>query len=118
MRSPTVSAQRRRLAATNNPTIRIQCHHKTMRFPVIFTGLMFLPGLVAIEVKNAPSDYPAQGRVADFKLGAEYMVSSFSAQGESFTVDHYLIVEIGIFPQGEAKSTSAALRFELMARRR
>ena len=74
-----------------------------MRFPVIFTGLMFLPGLVAIEVKNAPSDYPAQGCVADFKLGAEYMVSSFSAQEESFTVDHYLIVEIGIFPQGEAK---------------
>jgi hypothetical protein len=102
MRSPTVSAHRRP-AATNNPRVRIQCHHKAMRFPVIFTALMFLPRLVAIEVKNAPSDYPAQGAVEDFKLGAEYMVSSFSAQGESFTVDRYLIVEVGVFPQGEAK---------------
>ena len=73
-----------------------------MRFPVILTALLLVPGLVAIEVKNAPSDYPANGVAADFKLGAEYMVNSFSAQEESFTVDHYLIVEIGVFPQGEA----------------
>ena len=41
---------------------------------------IFVPGLFAIEVKNAPADYPVQAEVADFKLGAEYMVSSFSAK--------------------------------------
>ena len=30
------------------------------------------------------------------------MANSFSAEGQSFTVDDYLIVEIGLFPKGEA----------------
>ena len=63
---------------------------------------MLTQGLFAIEVKNAPSDYPAQGSAKDFSFGAEYMVNSFSAQGRSFTVEDYLIVEIGLFPKGEA----------------
>jgi hypothetical protein len=90
------------LATSNNPTVRIQCHDKAMRLPVSLTALMLMPGLLAIEVKNAPSDYPAQGAAKDFKAGAEYLVSSFSARGQSFTVDDYLIVEVGVFPQGEA----------------
>ena len=73
-----------------------------MRFPVSLAALTLAPGLLAIEVKNAPSDYPAQGSAKDFKVGAEYLVSSFSAQGQSFTIDDYLIVEIGVFPEGEA----------------
>jgi hypothetical protein len=73
-----------------------------MRFPVILTALALVSGLSAIEVKQGPSDYPTQGAVKDFKLGAEYLANSFSAQGQSFTVDGYLVVEIAIFPQGEA----------------
>ena len=73
-----------------------------MRFPRNSAALVLVPGLFAIEVKNAPADYPVQSEVADFRLGAEYMVNSFEANGESFTIDRYLVVEVGIFPQGEA----------------
>ena len=73
-----------------------------MRLPVNLSALMLSPGLLAIEVKNTPSDYPAQGSAKNLKVGAEYLVSSFFAKGQSFTVNDYLIVEVGVFPQGEA----------------
>lgn len=58
--------------------------------------------LLGVEVRNAPSEYPAQGAVGDMKVGAEYMVTTFSAEGQSFSVEDHLIVELGVFPQKEA----------------
>jgi hypothetical protein len=73
-----------------------------MRFRFSLAALALAHGLLAIEVKNAPSDYPVRGSAADFSFGAEYMADSFSAEGQSFTVEDHLIVEIGVFPKGEA----------------
>lgn len=73
-----------------------------MRFGAAVLVLSFAPALIAIDPKNSPADYPVQGAVADFKAGVEYMVRSFSGEGQSFIIEDYLIVEVGVYPQREA----------------
>jgi hypothetical protein len=73
-----------------------------MRFVLALAALSVAPLCVALDVRATPAEYPVQGSVADMKVGVEYMVRSFLAEGQSFSIDDYLIVEIGVFPQREA----------------
>ena len=59
--------------------------------------------LEAVEVRKSAEEYPAHTSVADMNVGVEYMVTTFSAEGQTFTVDDHLILEIGIFPRAESK---------------
>lgn len=72
----------------------------------VFSALLWLglaSAVLAIDARKAAADYPVQAELPDFQVGAEYLVQSFLADGLSFTVDDYLIVETAIFPKGEAK---------------
>src|SRR5690606_4286730 len=81
----------------------IQCNHTGMRTATALVALCILPApLLALDARNSPEDYPEQLSTADFRAGIEYMVRSFSDEGQSFVIDDYLIVEVGIYPQGEA----------------
>lgn len=73
-----------------------------MRFTVALAWFAVAFEMSGIEIRKSPADYPVHGEVADFKVGAEYLVQSFLAEGQSFSTEKYLIVEAGIFPGGEA----------------
>jgi hypothetical protein len=73
-----------------------------MRFRFLLAALAIAASLGAVEVKNTPADYPVQGAAADFAFGAEYMANTFTAEGQWITVDDHLVIEIGVFPKGEA----------------
>ncbi len=74
-----------------------------MRSVIALVALALTPSLKALDARDSPADYPVQGAVVDMKIGVEYMVRSFLADNQSFTIDDYLIVEMGVFPQREAK---------------
>ena len=57
---------------------------------------------LALEVRKAPAEYPVQGEASDMRVGVEYMVRTFSADQQTFSIDDYLLVEIGVFPVREA----------------
>jgi hypothetical protein len=59
--------------------------------------------LGAVEVRKSAEEYPSHTSVSDMKVGVEYMVTAFSAEGQTFTVDDHLILEVGIFPREESK---------------
>jgi hypothetical protein len=77
-----------------------------MRFVILLIllpiALAFAPFAYALDARASPAEYPVQGAVTDMNVGVEYMVRSFLADHQSFTIDDYLIVETGVFPQGEA----------------
>lgn len=70
-------------------------------FPLALLGCASL--LPAVEVRKSAEDYPAHTSVADMAVGVEYMVTTFSAEGQTFTVDDHLVLEVGIFPRAESK---------------
>ncbi|HYI95953.1 MAG TPA: hypothetical protein VEX68_20595 [Bryobacteraceae bacterium] len=74
-----------------------------MRFVIALATLALVSSLEALDARESPTQYPVQGVTADMKVGVEYMVRSFLADNQSFTIDDYLIVEVGVFPQHEAK---------------
>jgi hypothetical protein len=66
--------------------------------------MLFALSLQGVDVRSSPADYPTQGKGKDFNVGAEYTVRTFLANGHSFTVEDYLLVEVGVFPEaGETK---------------
>lgn len=68
---------------------------------------------VGIPAKPKASDYPASIAVEKATLGAEYMVRSFTSQGQMFLVEGYLVVEVALFPDKDTKLDVNAGRFRL-----
>jgi hypothetical protein len=64
--------------------------------------LFLCTGGYALDVRKSSADYPAQGRGKDIEVGADYTVGTFLADGHSFSIDDYLLVEVGVFPTGES----------------
>jgi hypothetical protein len=56
--------------------------------------------LWAVDARKSPAEYAAQGKGKDIEVGADYMVRSFMAEGQSFSIDDYLLVELGVYPVG------------------
>jgi hypothetical protein len=50
------------------------------------------------EPKAAATEYPAHTMAGEVALGAEYLVHSFSAGGETFFSPDYLVVEVAVYP--------------------
>ena len=57
--------------------------------------------LYPLDVRKSPAEYPVQSAGKDFAIGADYTVRTFLADGHSFSIDDYLLVEVGVFPIGE-----------------
>ena len=70
--------------------------------------LFSVTGGYALDVRKSPADYPAQGKGKDIEVGADYTVRTFLAEGQSFSIDDYLLVEVGVFPAGSPTSTCSA----------
>lgn len=77
----------------------MKCNDTIMRFGFLLV-LVSAP-VFAVDVRSKPVDYPVQGEASDMRLGAEYMVRTFIDREHNFTIDDYLIVEVGVFPKGE-----------------
>jgi hypothetical protein len=73
-----------------------------MGFIIILLALCLAPDALGLDARPSPADYPMQASTKDMKLGVEYMVRSFLADHTSFSIDDYLLVEIGVFPDREA----------------
>ena len=70
-----------------------------MRWKAAVLASLALTSAFALDARKAPEEYPEQSASSDFRAGVEYMVRTFVADGASFLVDDYLIVEIGVFPR-------------------
>jgi len=64
------------------------------------TGMLTaaLAWAAGIDPRPAATDYPAHARGDAVSLGAEYMVRSLSARNQTFVVNDYLVVEVGLYP--------------------
>jgi hypothetical protein len=79
-----------------------------MRFAIVFAfaAAAFAQGT---EPKPEAEDYDVHGQSKNVSLGAEYMVHSFSGQGQTFIANDYLVVEIALYPaKGEALAVKTA----------
>lgn len=74
-----------------------------MRLVTALIVILIPAQLCAVDVRKAAGDYPSQIAAPDMTAGVEYMVTTFSAEGKTFTIDDHLILEVGIFPKGDAK---------------
>jgi len=63
--------------------------------PALVSGLAAQSGT---PPKAAPEDYPVHARLEKLAIGAEYLVHSFSGRGRTFVANHYLVVEVALFP--------------------
>jgi hypothetical protein len=70
--------------------------------PIAAGVTLFLAAtLLALDVRKSPSEYPAQGKGQDLEVGADYTVRQFLADGHAISIEDYLLVEVGVFPEGE-----------------
>src|SRR3954447_26614386 len=58
-------------------------------------------------------DYEVHERVKGVEIGAEYMVSSFSGQGQTFLAPEHLVVEVALFPPKFTELTVSPAEFTL-----
>ena len=55
------------------------------------------------EPKPRAEDYDVHARAKQIALGAEFMVHSFSGEGQTFIAEDYLVVEVALYPpKGES----------------
>lgn len=66
-----------------------------------------------VDPRPMPNDYPAHVRLEKAALGAEYMVHSFSAQGQTFLVPGHLVIEAAVYPGRDQRFMVAASHFTL-----
>ena len=60
-----------------------------------FAALAFGQGT---EPKPKAEDYDVHARSKQIALGAEFMVHSFSGEGQTFIAEDYLVVEVALYP--------------------
>ena len=77
-----------------------------------FAGIALAQGGTAPKAK--PGDYELHAMAGRVGLGAEFMVHSFSGQGQTYIVKDFLVVEVALYPlKGtpvHADSTAFTLR--------
>ena len=73
-----------------------------MRPTAAFLVVLVNSTMSGLEVRKSAAEYPVQAKGQDFQIGADYTVRTFLADGQSFSIDEYLLVEVGLFPSGEA----------------
>src|SRR5208283_1273660 len=76
-------------------------HNGCMAYRAAFL-LPALAGALAAQYGTTPKtsaqDYPAQAKLQELSIGAEYLVHSFSSGRQMFIAKDYLVVEVALFP--------------------
>jgi hypothetical protein len=74
-------------------------YHRSMRwlFWMCSATLAFAQG--GTEPKPKPEDYELHARSEHTGIGAEFMVHSFSGQGQTYIVKDFLVVEVALYPE-------------------
>jgi hypothetical protein len=65
------------------------------------------------EPKASAAEYPVQAVSGNLAIGAEYMVHSFGSGEQMHLAEHYLVVEVALFPPKGESVTADATRFAL-----
>jgi hypothetical protein len=69
----------------------------------IFLVLAAVAAGQGTDPKRKAEDYPAHAAAGAVTVGAEYLIHSFSGQGEMFVARDYLVVEVALFPQPDER---------------
>jgi len=69
--------------------------------------------LAGTDPKLKPEDYPVHAEAGGAAIGAEFMVHSFSGQGETFIAPDYLVVEVALFPPRDQEIQGGTAQFLL-----
>ena len=65
------------------------------------------------DPRASADEYEVHTRGRGVEIGAEYMVYSFSGQGQTFLAPDHLVVEVALFPPKGASVTTSAGEFTL-----
>src|SRR5215831_12210056 len=83
-----------------------------MRLWIGFAAAMFACAQ-GTTPKASPAEYPVHNEAEGVGIGAEYMVHSFGAGEQMYLAQHYLVVEVALYPpKGQTFSVDIA-RFAL-----
>ncbi|SPF53181.1 conserved exported hypothetical protein [Candidatus Sulfopaludibacter sp. SbA4] len=69
-----------------------------MRWISLFCCAAAALGQPGTDPKAKAEDYEAHGRSKDLAIGAEYMIHSFSGQGQTYIAKDFLVVEVALYP--------------------
>lgn len=83
---------------------------RALAFLAAAAGVIFAAGL---EPRKDAGEYPASARTETLAIGAEYLVHSLSASGQTWFVPDYLIVEVAAFPLAKGEFALNAGNFSL-----
>ncbi len=80
--------------------------------------LVFLAAAVAAYAQGSPpkpsaDDYPVQAKSGTTRIGADFMVHSFSAGEDMFIAEKFLVVEVAFYPPKDGKVAVATSDFTL-----
>jgi hypothetical protein len=79
--------------------------------PALTVAVAFAQG--GTDTKPKPEDYEVHAQVNDIALGAEFMIHSFSGQGETYITPDFLVVEVALFPPKGTSLTASDGQFAL-----
>ena len=71
------------------------------------------------DPKPKAEDYETHGRAGDGEIGAEFMIHSFSGQGQTYIVKDHLVVEVALYPPkgGAVHADAGAFALRINGRR-
>lgn len=69
-----------------------------MRWILLFCCAAAALGQGGTDPKAKAEDYEVHGRSKDVAIGAEYMIHSFSGQGQTYIAKDFLVVEVALYP--------------------
>ena len=76
-----------------------------------------LTALPVVEAGTEPrkdaAEFPAHAKTESLAIGAEYLVRSFSGQGQTYVAPGYLVVEVAVYPVRPGEFTLSAGNFSL-----
>lgn len=65
------------------------------------------------DPKPKAEDYEVHGQSKEAAIGAEFMIHSFSGQGQTYIAKDYLVVEVAVYPPKDSTFEVKAGRFAL-----
>jgi len=69
-----------------------------MRFACVIVGACVIAQAQGTDPKPKAEDYEAHAQTPHAAVGAEFMVHSFSGQGQTYIAKDFLVVEVALYP--------------------
>ena len=83
-----------------------------MRY-LVFLAVALAAQAQGTNPKASAAEYPVQAEAGNLGIGAEYMVHSFGSGEQMYLAEHYLVVEVALFPPKGEGVTADAAKFAL-----